>query len=96
MSINNIIKNIGFLYTKDIELALNLLHNRKLYDLKELVDSSIIKLNRDMASKNGKADNLDKNKMLRLKESVDSYLIKIDPEYFDEEEYIEYYEDEEY
>lgn len=84
MSIDQILKNINSLYPKDRTIAKYYLHNRKLYDLKDLVDSSIVILEKDLAKENPREESLQLNKsrIIDLKEAVDGYLMKIDPDYF--------------
>lgn len=87
MSLDKIKTHLKGLTSKDLLIATNLLEKRSFYDLKDLVDSSIVILNRKISNKKeiSKEDEASKYELIRLKDSVDNYLIKLDPSYFNED-----------
>lgn len=80
MNLKLINENISSLNEKDEQIAIQMLSERRLHDLKDLVDSAyIIQRRKDKAPENMA------EKILKLKGYVDAYLMNIDPAYFGEE-----------
>ena len=86
MNVSEIKKRVNFLYKKDVDLALKFINNRRFYDLKDLVDSSIIIHQKDSLKSSPRTETLAINRMdmMELKDYVDAYLMSIDPSYFDD------------
>lgn len=100
MSLDKIKTHLKGLSPKDLLIATKLLEKRSFYDLKDLVDSSIVILSRKISNKKeiSKEDEASKYELIRLKDSVDNYLMKLDPSYFnedwdDEDDFIDHLDD---
>lgn len=104
MSLDLIKKNLKALYPKDAEIASHLVEKRRFYELKDLVDSAIVILDKHLSNAEPPEKALAVNRVdvIKLKEYVDSYLNQIDPCYstvieddLDDENYLDgsYYYD---
>lgn len=85
---------INNLPSKDIPIAKKFIDTRRFEDLKDLVDSAIIKVDKSKNSDNPKEEylNIDSLSLLELKAEVDSYLTLLEVP-SNEDDFEGYYED---
>lgn len=76
---------IDALPKKDIPFGFKFLEKRDFDSLKELVDSAIYKINKNLLSSNPKEEyiNIDLERLNTLKSEIDSYILQIDIEDYD-------------
>lgn len=76
---------------KDRKIAERLIKSRNFFDLKSLVDSSIIIYGKNLQRKNPNEElkSLNRENLIKLKAKVDEYVYLIEPEYdsYEEEEF---------
>ena len=79
-TINNIGNLINFLPTRDLKLGDEFFKSRNFDALKELVDSALIKTQKNVRQENAKQEYLDVNisKLLFLKAEVDIYILQLE------------------
>lgn len=76
---------VTYLGDKDSQIAQNFIDTKSYLDLKDLVDSSIIRYERNLNKEVPREDllSLDKSKMMQLKSLVDEYVSIVEPEYWE-------------
>lgn len=96
-SIDRIRALIGVLPTKDITLGYKFLDSRDFESLKELVDSAIYKVRKNLKKDNPREDylNISLEDLSRLKSEVDTYIVQIELPIEDDNDYNEYEVEEE-
>lgn len=96
-SIDRIRSLIGVLPTKDIALGYKFLDSRDFESLKELVDSAIYKVRKNLKKDNPREDylNISLEDLSRLKSEVDTYIVQIELPIEDNNDYNEYEVEEE-
>ena len=78
-SLNNIKKFINYLPSKDVQIGFKFLEKRDFENLKDLVDSAIIRTKKNIRSEFPKQEylNVDLERLNILKAEVDVYLMRL-------------------